>query len=258
MLPPPPPYPPPDTDVAEPLGSPGEGAAPEATDPRPTRTCPVPVPLPRPPLWCLVSLPPHLPLLLVSVPPHSLPSAPGGASRQRGPCTRPESGLTHWPLRLWLGFGRRGAVWGGTVRSELVLLELEPTSDCQPSQPQRRQHSPAAGSALAEGRGPCQRSEGQGISTRPPASVLALCGKGDRGTGRRRRGVGSSRTERRLRGRLPRPCLRGRALLGPGSSRAMLSAAWSSRRQGSCHAGPASTASQSLPRRPEELPHLQA
>ncbi|XP_059511897.1 protein cordon-bleu isoform X1 [Myotis daubentonii] len=41
VLPPPPPYPPPDTDVAEPLGSPGEGAAPEAADPRPTLSLPL-------------------------------------------------------------------------------------------------------------------------------------------------------------------------------------------------------------------------
>ncbi|KAG8510595.1 Protein cordon-bleu [Galemys pyrenaicus] len=36
VLPPPPPYPPPDTDVAEPLSSPGEGAGAEASDLRPT------------------------------------------------------------------------------------------------------------------------------------------------------------------------------------------------------------------------------
>lgn len=41
VLPPPPPYPPPDTDAAEPLGSPGDGAACEASDPRPTRSLPL-------------------------------------------------------------------------------------------------------------------------------------------------------------------------------------------------------------------------
>ncbi|XP_053782925.1 protein cordon-bleu isoform X3 [Desmodus rotundus] len=41
VLPPPPPYPPPDTDVAEPLGFPGEGAAPEACDLRPTLSLPL-------------------------------------------------------------------------------------------------------------------------------------------------------------------------------------------------------------------------
>ncbi|XP_036896998.1 protein cordon-bleu isoform X2 [Sturnira hondurensis] len=41
VLPPPPPYPPPDTDVAEPLGFPGEGAAPEACELRPTLSLPL-------------------------------------------------------------------------------------------------------------------------------------------------------------------------------------------------------------------------
>ncbi|XP_054551855.1 protein cordon-bleu [Talpa occidentalis] len=41
VLPPPPPYPPPDTDVAEPLSFPGEGAGAEATDLRPTLTLPL-------------------------------------------------------------------------------------------------------------------------------------------------------------------------------------------------------------------------
>ncbi|KAM5303886.1 protein cordon-bleu isoform 3-T3 [Glossophaga mutica] len=41
VLPPPPPYPPPDTDVAEPLGFPVEGAAPEACDLRPTLSLPL-------------------------------------------------------------------------------------------------------------------------------------------------------------------------------------------------------------------------
>lgn len=41
VLPPPPPYPPPDTDVAEPLGFPGEGAASEASNLRPTLSLPL-------------------------------------------------------------------------------------------------------------------------------------------------------------------------------------------------------------------------
>ncbi|XP_061054290.1 protein cordon-bleu isoform X2 [Eubalaena glacialis] len=41
VLPPPPPYPPPDTDVAEPLGFPGEGAVSEASDLRPTLSLPL-------------------------------------------------------------------------------------------------------------------------------------------------------------------------------------------------------------------------
>ncbi|XP_066096570.1 protein cordon-bleu isoform X2 [Saccopteryx bilineata] len=41
VLPPPPPYPPPDTDAAVPHGFPGEGAAPEASDPRPTLSLPL-------------------------------------------------------------------------------------------------------------------------------------------------------------------------------------------------------------------------
>ncbi|XP_059790317.1 protein cordon-bleu isoform X3 [Balaenoptera ricei] len=41
VLPPPPPYPPPDTDVAEPLGFPGEGAISEASDLRPTLSLPL-------------------------------------------------------------------------------------------------------------------------------------------------------------------------------------------------------------------------
>ncbi|XP_047705196.1 protein cordon-bleu isoform X3 [Prionailurus viverrinus] len=41
VLPPPPPYPPPDTDVAEPLGFPGESAGSEAPDPRPTLSLPL-------------------------------------------------------------------------------------------------------------------------------------------------------------------------------------------------------------------------
>ncbi|XP_053517452.1 protein cordon-bleu isoform X2 [Artibeus jamaicensis] len=41
VLPPPPSYPPPDTDVAEPLGFPGEGAAPEACELRPTLSLPL-------------------------------------------------------------------------------------------------------------------------------------------------------------------------------------------------------------------------
>ncbi|XP_058390797.1 protein cordon-bleu isoform X3 [Diceros bicornis minor] len=41
VLPPPPPYPPPDTDVAEPLGFPGEGAGSEASDLRPTLSLPL-------------------------------------------------------------------------------------------------------------------------------------------------------------------------------------------------------------------------
>eukprot|EP00070_Physeter_catodon_P039192 XP_028346086.1 protein cordon-bleu-like [Physeter catodon] len=46
LLPPPPPYPPPDTDVAEPLGFPGEGAVSKASDLRPT-------------LYCCASFPTH-------------------------------------------------------------------------------------------------------------------------------------------------------------------------------------------------------
>ncbi|XP_012589405.1 PREDICTED: protein cordon-bleu [Condylura cristata] len=41
VLPPPPPYPPPDTDVAEPLSFPDEGAGAEASDMRPTLTLPL-------------------------------------------------------------------------------------------------------------------------------------------------------------------------------------------------------------------------
>uniref|UniRef100_A0A2K5QFD1 Cordon-bleu WH2 repeat protein n=1 Tax=Cebus imitator TaxID=2715852 RepID=A0A2K5QFD1_CEBIM len=41
VLPPPPPYPPPDTDVAEPLSFPGEGAGSEASDPRPKLSLPL-------------------------------------------------------------------------------------------------------------------------------------------------------------------------------------------------------------------------
>ncbi|XP_042637337.1 protein cordon-bleu [Orycteropus afer afer] len=41
VLPPPPPYPPPDSDVAEPLGFPGEGAGPETSDPRPKLSLPL-------------------------------------------------------------------------------------------------------------------------------------------------------------------------------------------------------------------------
>ncbi|KAM5204225.1 protein cordon-bleu isoform 3-T5 [Hipposideros larvatus] len=41
VLPPPPPYPPPDTDAAEPFGFPGEGAASEASNPRPTLSLPL-------------------------------------------------------------------------------------------------------------------------------------------------------------------------------------------------------------------------
>ncbi|XP_045876789.1 protein cordon-bleu isoform X2 [Meles meles] len=41
VLPPPPPYPPPDTDVAEPLGFPGESAGSEASDLRPTLSLPL-------------------------------------------------------------------------------------------------------------------------------------------------------------------------------------------------------------------------
>ncbi|KAM8770587.1 protein cordon-bleu [Rhynchonycteris naso] len=41
VLPPPPPYPPPDSDAAVPHGFPGEGAVPEASDPRPTLSLPL-------------------------------------------------------------------------------------------------------------------------------------------------------------------------------------------------------------------------
>ncbi|XP_076975430.1 protein cordon-bleu isoform X3 [Tamandua tetradactyla] len=41
VLPPPPPYPPPDTDEEEPFSYPGEGTAPEASDPRPTLSLPL-------------------------------------------------------------------------------------------------------------------------------------------------------------------------------------------------------------------------
>lgn len=187
VLPPPPPYPPPDMDMAEPLGSPGEGAAPEAADLRPTRTCPrVRVRVLTAPPRCLVSGCLQTSCSSWGVSPLALPpSAPGSASRVPASAGHvPERGLT-LDLGLWLGFSQRYAVWVETVGWELMLLELEPTSARQPLQPraaqQRGAHSAGGGLpwALVRAGGRGQRSEGQGIRTGPRGSVLSLCGKGD-------------------------------------------------------------------------------
>lgn len=124
VLPPPPPYPPPDTDVAEPLGFPGEGAASEASNLRPTRTC---LSFPYPYVLAThLSVPgvgagfPDFPFLLGMFVP-STPAFPSKCSMQcvllpvsamQVPVKRD---LTRSSRRLWLDFSQNNTAWVETV-----------------------------------------------------------------------------------------------------------------------------------------------